>query len=93
MPDAVPSAPDSSLVQCPHCSRRFNEQAAERHIPKCNDIKAKPSSLKAGSRKNIGSEARAAETAAANGGGMRGTGRANVPMSGASRGRGGGMRR
>ena len=41
MPVAAPSAPDSSLVPCPHCGRRFNENAAERHIPKCNDIKAK----------------------------------------------------
>lgn len=93
MPDAVPSAPDSSLVQCPHCARRFNEQAAERHIPKCNDIKAKPTALKAGSRKNIGSDARAAESAAAQGGGMRGTGRANTTMPTAPKGRGGGMRR
>merc|ERR1712154_377891 len=27
-------------VECPHCNRRFNEQAAERHIPKCRDIRA-----------------------------------------------------
>ena len=49
MPAHTPSAPDPSLVQCPHCSRRFNETAAARHIPKCQDIKAKPSSLKRGS--------------------------------------------
>ena len=48
MPAHVPSGPDPSLVQCPHCFRRFNETAAERHIPKCQDIKAKPSSLKRG---------------------------------------------
>jgi len=41
LPEVVPSAPDSSLVPCPHCGRRFNATAAERHIPKCNDIKAK----------------------------------------------------
>jgi len=44
----VPSAPDPSLVQCPHCGRRFNENAAERHIPKCKDIIAKPNFLKRG---------------------------------------------
>lgn len=38
---SVPSEPDPSFVQCPHCSRRFNEQAAERHIPKCKSIIAK----------------------------------------------------
>ena len=48
MPAHVPSGPDPSLVQCPHCFRRFNETAAERHIPKCQDIKAKPRSLKRG---------------------------------------------
>ena len=30
MPAHVPSGPDPSLVQCPHCFRRFNEVAAER---------------------------------------------------------------
>jgi uncharacterized C2H2 Zn-finger protein len=49
MPDFVPSAPDPSLVRCPHCGRSFNERAAERHIPLCTNIKAKPSSLKRGS--------------------------------------------
>lgn len=42
------SQPDPSLVPCPHCGRRFNQQAAERHIPKCQDIKAKPKMLKRG---------------------------------------------
>ncbi|KAL3136295.1 Zinc finger C2HC domain-containing protein 1A [Trebouxia sp. C0010 RCD-2024] len=44
----IASAPDPSLVPCPHCGRRFNEIAAERHIPKCQDIRAKPSRLLAG---------------------------------------------
>eukprot|EP00981_Chlorochromonas_danica_P000746 scaffold167_cov168-Ochromonas_danica.AAC.13 len=46
-----PSQPyiDPSLIQCPHCQRRFNEQAAARHIPLCQNIIAKPSSLKKGS--------------------------------------------
>lgn len=45
----VPSAPDPSLVQCPCCGRRFSAQAAERHIPRCGGIQAKPKFLKAGS--------------------------------------------
>ena len=32
-------------VQCPHCFRKFNESAAERHIPKCSSIQAKPKTL------------------------------------------------
>ena len=36
------------LVPCPHCNRRFNQKAAERHIPKCKDIKAKPRTLRRG---------------------------------------------
>ena len=35
------STVDDDLVPCPNCGRRFNEKAAERHIPKCADIKAK----------------------------------------------------
>ncbi|PNF31353.1 hypothetical protein B7P43_G10897 [Cryptotermes secundus] len=30
-----PSSDYSDYIQCPHCSRRFNQHAAERHIPKC----------------------------------------------------------
>eukprot|EP00624_Nannochloropsis_granulata_P000300 evm.model.NODE_11139_length_11868_cov_37.544491.2 len=37
-----------SLVFCPHCQRKYNEQAAARHIPKCKDIRAKPSWLHKG---------------------------------------------
>mmetsp|Transcript_7601 Transcript_7601/g.12798 ORF Transcript_7601/g.12798 Transcript_7601/m.12798 type:complete len:774 (-) Transcript_7601:285-2606(-) len=48
MPEQVASAPDPSLVPCPNCGRTFNEKAAERHIPQCKNIKAKPSSLKRG---------------------------------------------
>lgn len=35
--DLPPPPPSSNpdYVQCPHCSRKFNEGAAERHIPKC----------------------------------------------------------
>ncbi|GAX82949.1 hypothetical protein CEUSTIGMA_g10376.t1 [Chlamydomonas eustigma] len=44
----VPSAPDPSFIQCPHCSRRFNAKAAERHIPACANTVSKPKFLKAG---------------------------------------------
>ncbi|XP_075982798.1 uncharacterized protein LOC142981029 [Anticarsia gemmatalis] len=30
-----PPSENPDYVQCPHCSRRFNQGAAERHIPKC----------------------------------------------------------
>lgn len=33
----------------PHCGRRFNQKAAERHIPSCANTMAKPKFLKAGS--------------------------------------------
>jgi hypothetical protein len=49
LPPPVASAPDPSLIPCPHCGRRFNEKAADRHIPQCSNIKAKPSVLKRGS--------------------------------------------
>jgi hypothetical protein len=39
---------DPSLVPCPNCSRRFNIKAAERHIPVCSKIIAKPTMLKRG---------------------------------------------
>jgi len=45
---AMPAGPDPSLVQCPHCSRRFNQKAADRHIPRCQSIKAKPRTLTRG---------------------------------------------
>jgi hypothetical protein len=31
----VPPTIDESLVLCKHCGRRFNENAADRHIPFC----------------------------------------------------------
>ncbi|XP_005188191.1 mucin-2 isoform X3 [Musca domestica] len=33
-----PPSENPDYVQCPHCSRRFNEAAAERHIPKCANM-------------------------------------------------------
>ena len=44
-----PSIPDhDDRTACPHCGRRFNQQAAERHIPKCTSIAAKPKMLTRG---------------------------------------------
>jgi len=45
LPPPVASTPDPSLVECPHCHRRYNEIVAERHIPKCRDIIAKVRSI------------------------------------------------
>ncbi|XP_022699809.1 mucin-2-like isoform X2 [Varroa jacobsoni] len=33
-----PPSENPDYVQCPHCGRKFNEGAAERHIPKCANI-------------------------------------------------------
>lgn len=42
LPPPPPSV-NPDFVQCPHCSRRFNEAAASRHIPICQSInKPKP---------------------------------------------------
>ena len=51
---ARPSAADPTLIPCPHCERRFNQKAAERHIPQCQSIRAKPAALKKGSGSGIG---------------------------------------
>ncbi|XP_047507660.1 zinc finger C2HC domain-containing protein 1C isoform X1 [Pieris napi] len=40
-----PPSENPDYVQCPHCNRRFNQGAAERHIPKCANFqfnKSKP---------------------------------------------------
>lgn len=38
-----PPSENPDYIQCPHCKRRFNQQAAERHIPLCaNMIHNKP---------------------------------------------------
>ena len=43
--DTAAFAQEDDLVPCPHCGRSFNETAAERHIPRCADIRAKPRRL------------------------------------------------
>lgn len=40
-PPPVPSAPDDR-VPCPHCNRKFAEDVAERHIPKCKTTINRP---------------------------------------------------
>eukprot|EP00392_Amoebophrya_sp_AT5.2_P002381 g2386.t1 len=35
-------AREDARIQCPHCHRNFNEEAAARHIPRCKDIKHRP---------------------------------------------------
>ncbi|CEO99772.1 C2HC/C3H-type domain-containing protein [Plasmodiophora brassicae] len=46
----APSQPtvDPSLIACPHCQRRFNQAAADRHIPKCSTIVNRPKTLQRG---------------------------------------------
>ncbi|XP_058173202.1 zinc finger C2HC domain-containing protein 1C [Anopheles ziemanni] len=50
-----PPSENPDYVQCPHCSRRFNQTAADRHIPKCatmlhNKPKPKPKAASTGRR-------------------------------------------
>ncbi len=55
--DGMVQVSDDGLVPCPHCNRRFNQKAAERHIPKCKDIKAKPRTLRRGAGTGAGAGA------------------------------------
>jgi hypothetical protein len=65
---------DDGLIPCPHCHRRFNQKAAERHIPKCKDIKAKPKTLRRGAGGGAGGmlikKRNAAVTSTTNSGGV-----------------------
>ena len=37
-----PMSTNPDYVACPHCGRKFNQMAADRHIPKCKDTVNKP---------------------------------------------------
>jgi hypothetical protein len=50
----APSAPDPSLIQCDFCGRRFNDKAAERHIPFCKE-KSQRDNISKGPPKKISS--------------------------------------
>lgn len=41
VPPPEPSVPNPDYVQCPYCKRRFQEHAAERHIPFCKEQNAR----------------------------------------------------
>jgi len=45
---SLPSMPavEDTRVPCPHCGRKFNEEVANRHIPKCKNIINKPKTLR-----------------------------------------------
>ncbi len=47
-------SPPCSCVTGPHCGRRFNENAASRHIPACANTVNKPKFLKRGSEQARG---------------------------------------
>ncbi|ETV97741.1 hypothetical protein H310_09107 [Aphanomyces invadans] len=53
LPPPKPAEIDPSLVQCAYCLRRFNEKAAERHIPHCKE-KAERSAMAGGPKKAAG---------------------------------------
>eukprot|EP00483_Globobulimina_turgida_P010202 UN10221 len=42
----MPSSVPDTRIPCPHCGRKFAEETAKRHIPKCQNIKARPKALK-----------------------------------------------
>ena len=65
-------------VPCPHCGRKFNQKAAERHIPRCQEIGTKPIG-----RAPMGAPSRGTEW-------MREGGRPTDPRRGGSSGGGGG---
>ncbi|BFZ11334.1 hypothetical protein BsWGS_14372 [Bradybaena similaris] len=49
LPPPPPPSANPDYVQCPHCSRRFNQSAAERHISFCKDKQSKLPKDKPGS--------------------------------------------
>lgn len=46
-----PPSDTSDYTSCPHCQRKFNEGAAERHIPKCANFQFNKPKPKAGAKK------------------------------------------
>merc|ERR1712176_1742328 len=43
----MPSIPiEDDRVPCPHCGRKFAEETAKRHIPKCQNMRARPKMLR-----------------------------------------------
>jgi hypothetical protein len=49
LPPPVDDEPiEDDRTECPHCNRKFNQQAAERHIPQCANIRAQPKLLRRG---------------------------------------------
>ena len=41
LPPPPPPTVNPDYVQCPHCNRRFNEHAVERHVSFCKEQKAR----------------------------------------------------
>ncbi|KAJ0400248.1 hypothetical protein ATCC90586_009301 [Pythium insidiosum] len=62
-PPMAPSAPDPSLIPCDFCGRRFNEKAAERHIPFCKE-KSQRDNVSKGPGKKPGAAAASSGAAA-----------------------------
>ena len=61
LPPMQSTGPDPTFIPCPHCGRTFNEKAAERHIPKCKSIKAKPKFQRRGVGKSSSSRYKGAQ--------------------------------
>ncbi|GLD98602.1 hypothetical protein PINS_up007319 [Pythium insidiosum] len=63
-PPMAPSAPDPSLIPCDFCGRRFNEKAAERHIPFCKEKSQRDNVSKGPGKKPAATSAAASGAAA-----------------------------
>ena len=44
-PDYPQQEQHDDRVECPHCGRKFSQAAAERHVPHCKNMKARPTRL------------------------------------------------
>ena len=40
--DSIPAQNNANMKECPHCSRKFNQKVADRHIPQCAKTKNRP---------------------------------------------------